>query len=168
MLDIDEYLAVRKEAFKNDGIIPTAANAPDLAVWDQTRNVNWQKRTDGKRRRLPVILSRSFRRRYPHASFRISAAHTNTVDLQSIDGHNKSTSLNFSVGHSTQDQKLSVDLSGTYAFMDVNAILDRTSGFLLPPNAPAIYDEKRQSELCSLECHQSSFWLCIRLPSYQQ
>jgi TonB-linked SusC/RagA family outer membrane protein len=141
MLNIDEYLAVRREAFKNDGIIPTAANAPDLMVWDQTRNVNWQKELMGKGggyRSYSAAVSGGDTR----TSFRISAAHTNTVDLQSIDGHNKSTSLNFSVGHSTQDQKLSVDLSGTYAFMDVNAILDRTSGFLLPPNAPAIYDEK--------------------------
>lgn len=43
LLNTQQYLAMRHEAFNNDGETPTAANAPDLLVWDTTRYTNWQK-----------------------------------------------------------------------------------------------------------------------------
>ncbi len=43
MLNTHEYLQMRREAFKNDGEIPDASNAPDLFIWDTTRYTNWQK-----------------------------------------------------------------------------------------------------------------------------
>ncbi|WP_343693050.1 SusC/RagA family TonB-linked outer membrane protein [Chitinophaga sp.] len=43
MLNTHQYLALRREAFHNDGITPTAAEAPDLFLWDTTRSINWQR-----------------------------------------------------------------------------------------------------------------------------
>lgn len=43
MLNTQQYVAMRKEAFKNDGITPTAGNASDIMTWDTTRYVNWPK-----------------------------------------------------------------------------------------------------------------------------
>jgi len=43
MLNTSQYLALRREAFKNDGVTPTAAEAPDLLLWDTTRSMNWQQ-----------------------------------------------------------------------------------------------------------------------------
>lgn len=43
MLNTQQYVVMRKEAFKNDGIIPSATNATDLMVWDTTRNNDWAK-----------------------------------------------------------------------------------------------------------------------------
>src|SRR6188768_2369339 len=43
MLNTQQYVAMRKEAFKNDGIVPTASNATDLMVWDTTRYNDWAK-----------------------------------------------------------------------------------------------------------------------------
>ncbi|TVT43158.1 TonB-dependent receptor [Hymenobacter setariae] len=42
-LNTEQYLALRREAFANDGITPTASNAPDLVSFDQTRYTDWQK-----------------------------------------------------------------------------------------------------------------------------
>jgi len=42
-LNTEQYLALRREAFANDGIMPTASNAPDLVTFDQTRYTDWQK-----------------------------------------------------------------------------------------------------------------------------
>ncbi|SFW73292.1 SusC/RagA family TonB-linked outer membrane protein [Chitinophaga sancti] len=47
MLNSSQYLAMRRNAFKNDGVIPTAAEAPDLLLWDTTLNMNWQKYLTG-------------------------------------------------------------------------------------------------------------------------
>lgn len=38
LLSTSEYVAMRKEALRNDGITPTNANAYDFLVWDTTRN----------------------------------------------------------------------------------------------------------------------------------
>jgi len=46
-LDLREYLAFRKEAFKNDGLVPGTGNAPDLMIWDTTMSTNWQKQMLG-------------------------------------------------------------------------------------------------------------------------
>jgi TonB-dependent starch-binding outer membrane protein SusC len=37
LLNTVQYLEMRKEAFANDGITPTASNAPDLITWDTTQ-----------------------------------------------------------------------------------------------------------------------------------
>jgi len=48
ILSLSEYLMVRREAFTNDGVEPSADPsspyyAPDLMVWDTTRSTNWAK-----------------------------------------------------------------------------------------------------------------------------
>ncbi|HEX6427554.1 MAG TPA: carboxypeptidase-like regulatory domain-containing protein, partial [Niastella sp.] len=40
LMNTSEYTAMRREAFKNDNITPTPANAPDLLLWDTTRNLD--------------------------------------------------------------------------------------------------------------------------------
>jgi TonB-linked SusC/RagA family outer membrane protein len=43
MLNTQQYLALRKEAFKNEGITPDADNAPDLTSWDQNTYTDFQR-----------------------------------------------------------------------------------------------------------------------------
>ena len=43
LLNTPEYLALRLKAFQNDGIEPNNSNAPDLSLWDQNLDMNWQK-----------------------------------------------------------------------------------------------------------------------------
>lgn len=47
MLNISDYLTIRREAFVNDRVQPSAAGAPDLMLWDTTQNINWSKRLMG-------------------------------------------------------------------------------------------------------------------------
>ncbi len=47
MLDVHQYNAMRREAFKNDNIAITTTNAADL-YWDSTKTYNWQKEFIGK------------------------------------------------------------------------------------------------------------------------
>src|SRR5690606_27185527 len=49
MLNLDEYLTLRKEAFANAGVTPTADNAPDLMLWDQNKSTDWQKMLIGNK-----------------------------------------------------------------------------------------------------------------------
>ena len=43
LLNLKQYLEIRNEAFKNDGVLPDEYSAPDLVVWDTTKSTNWQK-----------------------------------------------------------------------------------------------------------------------------
>src|SRR5690625_6688089 len=43
LMNTDEYLEMRREAFENDEVEPTESNAPDLLLWDQNRYTDWQK-----------------------------------------------------------------------------------------------------------------------------
>ncbi len=49
LLNTTQYLAMRHEAFRNDGIVPDPSTtyAPDLFIWDTTRYTNWQKELMG-------------------------------------------------------------------------------------------------------------------------
>ncbi len=42
-MNTQQYVAMRKEAFANDGITPSTANAGDLLLWDTTRYTDWKK-----------------------------------------------------------------------------------------------------------------------------
>jgi TonB-dependent starch-binding outer membrane protein SusC len=42
-MDTRNYLMMRRQAFVEDSIAPSAANAPDLLTWDTTKYTNWQK-----------------------------------------------------------------------------------------------------------------------------
>src|SRR5690606_40789164 len=42
LLNTRQYLEMRHEAFKNDAVTPSVANAPDLLMWDSTRYTDWQ------------------------------------------------------------------------------------------------------------------------------
>jgi TonB-linked SusC/RagA family outer membrane protein len=43
VLHTADYLALRRRAFASDGIVPDAGNAPDLLVWDTTKNNDFQQ-----------------------------------------------------------------------------------------------------------------------------
>ncbi len=43
MMNTADYLAMRREAFKNDNSTPTPSNAPDLLLWDTTKNLDMNK-----------------------------------------------------------------------------------------------------------------------------
>ncbi len=57
MMNTAQYVTMRNEAFHNDGIEPTAINAPDLVLWDTTRCTNWQKELLGKAARFTTITA---------------------------------------------------------------------------------------------------------------
>lgn len=43
MLDTKQYLSLREEAFRNEGLTPDGNNAPDLVNWDPTAHTDFQK-----------------------------------------------------------------------------------------------------------------------------
>lgn len=152
LLNTQEYLGMRHEAFYNDSIAdpsanihPTKRNAPDLLVWDTTRYTDWQK----------VLLGNAAH--YTDAEASISGGTTNTQYLLG-GGYHRETSVfpvllpgqgsderasaHFNLLTSSENKKFKISLNSNYA-SDRNRIqaTDYTgSAFILPPDAPAIYN----------------------------
>lgn len=140
MLNTQEYVAMRREAFNNDGIPITASSAPDLAVWDTTRYTNWQKEilSAGSE----TSISAGLRGGDYRTAFNFNTNYAKQVDLMSRSGANQRATLNFNLNHRSSDQKLGLNFGVKYGYTKVDAISDRTTAFTLAPNAPPIFNEK--------------------------
>ncbi|RAJ76777.1 TonB-linked SusC/RagA family outer membrane protein [Chitinophaga dinghuensis] len=140
MLNTQQYLQMRREAFKNDGITPTKATAPDLVAWDTTRYTDWQKEILGTGSQTTINTSLSGGD--AQNTFRISGNYGKQVDVLSKSGASQQATLGANIGHKSQNQKLSVNLGTQFSYTHVNAIYALSSVFQLPPNAPPIYNSK--------------------------
>jgi len=139
MLNTSQYLQMRREALKNDGLTPNAANLPEFQLWDTTRYTDWQKQLWGVAKRTETNLSLSGGDFL--TSFRIGASYTNAKDITTLNGSNQRATLSLSLTHHSQDQKLTVSMMALYGYTYVNAI--PTPGLTtLPPNLPPVFDTK--------------------------
>lgn len=138
MLNTQEYLQLRREAFKNDGIdymLPTTT-APDLKEWDQNAYTDWQEKYSGG-----TALTTD-------AQFTLSGGDTRTRALINVGYHDETTvfpgdlgdsriSGRFNIDHNSLDRKLNVILSGSYSANKTNLIeTDISSLYTLAPNMP--------------------------------
>lgn len=150
MMNTRQYLDMRYEAFKNDGLMPssipnaTSPNlyAPDLTIWDTTRYTNWQKELIGGIAKY-TNFNASLSGGNATVQYLIGATYNRQSTVFPGDFDNKKAALNFSVSGSSANQKLKVRLSGNYMF-DRNHLpgIDLTAtAVLLEPNAPSIYND---------------------------
>jgi TonB-linked SusC/RagA family outer membrane protein len=140
MMSLRDYLDMRYEALKNDGITPTEQNAPDLMLWDTTRSTNWIKELlrTGKNTDVSASLSGGDQR----TSFRLGAGYTQSAEINTRSGGNRRGTLHLNLRHTSLNQKLTIGIMAFYTASKVDVISDADQGFTLPPNAPPIYDEK--------------------------
>lgn len=143
LLSTEQYIEMREEAFVNDNIIPTAADAPDLLVWDTTRYTNWQKELIGGSAQIT------------DAQLSISGGEKNTQFLIGGGFHKETTvfpgnnadqriSIHANITNASHDQKLKTSFSINYSvnYSDLLSEDLTNRALTLPPNAPALYDEK--------------------------
>lgn len=140
MLNTEQYLEYRRTAFKNDGITPTISNAPELLKYDQTKYTDWQDfiwGNSGKWTNFDMSLSGGD----AQTTFRLSSAINRTTDISQVKGINQRISATSNISHQTLNKLLKIDFSATYS-ATVNSAISFTSIADLPPNAPAVLNEK--------------------------
>jgi TonB-linked SusC/RagA family outer membrane protein len=137
-LSTKEYLEVRKEAFRNDGIIPTNDNAIDLTVWDQNRYTNWQKVLygTGKRTAVSARVSGGLQQ----TAYSIAAGYRSSQPLMNNSGKNVATNLNMGIDHRSADQKFNLAVTTILTLTNYESF-NIGGTIALPPNAPAMYDK---------------------------
>lgn len=134
MLSTRDYLAMRREAFANDGLTPTNTSAPDLRLWDTTRQTDFsalllgktatttgaQATLSGGTERTRFTLGGSYRRS--------TTVFSRTLGEELGAGH-------VSLTHRSEDKKFSAHFSGGYS-VNNNELpaTDLTRWLLLPPH----------------------------------
>ena len=141
MMDTEQYLSMRKQAFKNDKITQLPAAAYDLnGSWDQNRYTDWQKELIGSTADAKVIQL-SLSGGTQTNSYLVSYGHSETGTVFPGDFKYKSDNLNGNFSYRSPDNKLVLSLNNTISLQNNDiprSDLTRNS-VILSPNAPALY-----------------------------
>ncbi|PUZ29989.1 TonB-linked outer membrane protein, SusC/RagA family [Chitinophaga costaii] len=142
MLNTQQYLQMRREAFTNSGETPDTYNAYDLLSWDTTRYTDWQRKLGASALMYDGELAYSGGNEY--TSFRMSGGmhRENTPVPKGFPDNfrDQRISSQLSVNHRSKDNRFNLSVMVNYA-----ATSSRVPGgsfylFDLPPNAPALLD----------------------------
>ncbi len=140
LLNTQQYVQMRKEAFFNDGVVPTASNAYDILVWDTTRYTDLKKMLIGGTANV-INTQASVSGGDENTRFLIGTGYQRETTVYPGDMVNSKGSLHFNIKHQTIDKKLSIVLTG-FASEDKNNIAgnDLTNFANLAPNLPPLFD----------------------------
>jgi len=145
MLNTRQYLDMRYEAFRNDGITLTSpfASANDLKVWDTTRYTDWQKKLIGGTANYANI-STSISGGTSTMQYLVGGTYhkETTVFPFPSDFADEKGTVHFNLNSSSANQKFRMQFSGSYMY-DKNQLpqTDLTqAALLLEPDAPVLYN----------------------------
>lgn len=134
MLNTQQYVAMRKEAFRNDNRAITASSAPDLLLWDTARYTDFKKLLIGNTAgftdaQMSLSGGNTFTR------FLIGAGYHYETNVFSNDLSDRRVSVNSSFSHSTANKKFNINFT-TYYASDYNKLIqsDLTQYINTPPN----------------------------------
>jgi len=141
LLNTQEYLEMRSEAFQNDNITPNINNAKDLIAWDQNAYTDWQK----------VLIGNTSDYTNTQASvsggnnitqFLIGGNYSRETTVFPGDWHDDKASVHFNINSQSNNQKFKVLLSGSF-LADNNQLptVDFSQSITTAPNAPSFYLE---------------------------
>ncbi|OPC66456.1 hypothetical protein BAY13_17120 [Elizabethkingia bruuniana] len=140
LMNINQYLEMRAEAFKNNGIIPTIDNAPDILLWNQKRQYNLQKELisgSGKVTNLQLSLSGGNK----STQFLISGNFYQETNIFPGKFPNRRGNVNTNINHNSKDGKFKISFTGNYNNTTLNSTGgDLTSYTVFPPNIPSFLD----------------------------
>jgi TonB-linked SusC/RagA family outer membrane protein len=150
MLDTRQYLDMRYEALRNDGLIassnPSASGiftyAPDLTLWDTTRYTDWKKILIGGTAEYTNI-SASITGGSIAAQYRIGGTFQKETTVFPNDYSDQKASVHFNLNNSSSSQKFKFQLSASY-LADNNHLPNQDlteAALLLAPNAPSLYND---------------------------
>ena len=142
LLNTQQYLQLRKDAYAADGATPTndpnnfLGYAPDLTIFDQNKNTNWQKVLYGQNTTNTDVHG-SLSGGTAFNTFLISTGFNRSTYNYPGDFSDQRYTLHSNIHHSSQDYRLSVDLTTDFGY-DRNNSAGYGGGadIVLPPNLP--------------------------------
>jgi len=143
LMNTQQYLQMRRDAFANDGITEYTANAYDVnGTWDQNRYTDWQKEFIGGK---AVSQNTQFSAGggSGQTSYLLSASHRKDGTVFPGDFGYKRTNFSLNVNHRSKDERFSLQ-ANVQKMSQRNRLMgsDFSKKMTLSPNAPALYDDK--------------------------
>ena len=142
MMNTQQYLSMRAEAFANDGITEYPESAYDInGTWDQNRSTNWQKELMGGTSKITNING-SVSGGSEQTQFMVSGTYgKETTVLPGDFGYNR-VNVRSSITHASADRRFKMSFTGGYGIQDNKQPSTdlTTEAWRLAPNAPALYD----------------------------
>jgi TonB-linked SusC/RagA family outer membrane protein len=136
LLNTAEYLELRREAFKNDGTIPTEANAPDLFSWGQEADNNWIEKLIGKTAKM-TEAQLSLSGGSEQTNFLFSGTYRKETTVTPGDQGYYRGSINSSLNHQSVDKRFDFSVSVKYVGDQNNSMpTDVTQYYNTAPNYP--------------------------------
>lgn len=141
LLNTDQYIMLRNEAFKNDGLTPGPGDLDVNGTWPTNRYTNWQKELTGE-----VALANTVNATYSGGSgntnFLIGGNYNKQGSIEKGKGSNRAGTIRFDINNTSPDQKFYIDLGGSYSSttndivpLDFSGSTTTTSA----PNGPPLY-----------------------------
>lgn len=144
LLNRQQYLEMRNEAFVNDGLEPGSIYPDhDLLFWDTTRFTDWQDVLIGGTANVTNAQA-TVSGGSASTQFLIGTGFYNETTVFPGDFNYQKYSTNFNLNHTSTNQKFNVNLSTNFVIENNNLLRsDLTSSALtLPPVSPAAFDEE--------------------------
>ena len=144
LLNLEQYLSLRREAVKNDGIdLATASptSYPDLLLFDQAKSTDWTNYYQGKTsNNTEAYLSLSGGT--DRTTFMLSSGYTRSNYNFPGDFSYKRATLHSNLHHTSLNNRLTVDFGFDYTYeRNTSAASPYVSqAILTPPNFPDLYD----------------------------
>jgi TonB-linked SusC/RagA family outer membrane protein len=147
MLNTRQYLNMRYEALKNDGInlntvSSTNASYYDLTIWDTSRYTDWQQTLIGGTAHL-VNANASISGGNQYTQYLVSGTYTKETTVFPGDFNNQKASVHFNINSSSANQKLHLQVNANY-LNNYNRLLEVDLTGLavkLEPVAPPLYND---------------------------
>jgi len=148
MLNTEQYVALRREAFANDGITTlqgtsatTAGYAPDLTIFDQNKNTDWFKYLMGSTSSTTNVNA-SVSGGTPNSTFMVSTGYTHEGYNFPGDFADNKLTLHTNFQFTSTDKKLNISFGSDFGYDRNNssAVSTLTRNILTPPNFPDLID----------------------------
>jgi TonB-dependent starch-binding outer membrane protein SusC len=144
MMNTQQYLTMRKEAFENDNLTPGAADFDVNGVWDTTRYTNWAKELEQRpahftNAQLSLSGGNEINKFQVRGGF--SRQGTGFPRLVDGDGANQTASLQFNLNSISKNKRFQLDLTGSY-INGKNTVPTSIQSLIqgIAPDAPALYN----------------------------
>ncbi|WON94368.1 SusC/RagA family TonB-linked outer membrane protein [Sphingobacterium sp. UGAL515B_05] len=143
MMNTEQYLSMRRQAFFNSGISTYPANAYDVnGTWRADRYTDWSKSLIGNTA-TASNTQLQLTGGSETTSFLLSLGHNEQSTVFGNDFKYTTNSITTNIAHRSKDKKLNLAVSNMFSIQKNNVInSDITrSAFSLSPNAPALYND---------------------------
>lgn len=141
LLNTEQYLAMREEAFANDGFTELPDNAFDVnGTWDRNRYTDWQKELLGGTA-MQTDVQTSVSGGSAQTQFLLSAAYNRQTTVFPGDFNYRKMNVLASINHRSENNKFNAQFTTGYTFQNnLQPQTDLTlKALALAPNAPALY-----------------------------